>query len=397
MPINIKLAIPFISIIAFAWLLSGDWLEIISRLKKNIVIILLIAFWGLHVIGLAYTKNMYYGLVDLQQKLSFVVFPIFFLSSIHRIFPYKQWFLHVFLFGCFVSGIYMIINALFLSLSIVDGSFIFNPSPPDAWWENYFRYNRLSVFHHTSYLAMYFSLSIAILFGYIKEKGRKWRIVVSIAGILFFYILIILLSSKAGILVGTLTIIIGSFWLLFKNYKALSVIVSLVFILVTGYLLFQYNWRFIKLNDNIESIVDSSNGIDAQDGKTDMRIQIWRSIPSIIDQNWLFGFGTGDTKDELVAGYKRLNMTDAAEQQFNAHNQYLETLLALGLPGLLLLLLLLFYPVYLFFKREFEFLHVIFIGILAINLLFESMLVRIAGVMFFSIFYSLFFTRNIEK
>lgn len=390
-PINIKIAIPFISVIAFAWLLSGDWLDIKDKVRGNALIILLASFWGLHVIGLSYTQNMYYGLVDLQHKLSFIVFPIFFLSSSHRILPFKKWFSVVFVLGSVVAGITLLANAFYMSTSVVLNQLIFNPVPYDAWWENYFRYDRLSVFHHTSYLAMYFTFSIAILFGFIKQSKSKSNVILNVLGIIFLYVLIILLSSRAGILIGTLTLIIGMIWLFFRKFKTVILIISFVFLTFSAYMFIHYNERFNLLNENIEAIVDEEETVENNKPAKDMRIQIWSSIPNIIGNNWVFGFGTGDTKDELISGYKRLGLTNACEKQYNAHNQYLETLLAQGIFGFVLLLILLLFPIYRYYKTGGDFLPIILLGIVILNLLFESMLVRISGVMFFAVFYCLFF------
>jgi len=151
------------------------------------------------------------------------------------------------------------------------------------------------------------------------------------------------------------------------------------------------------LNDNIEAIVADEVKGEKSIEKSDMRIQIWSSIPKTLGKNWIFGLGTGDSKDELVTGYSNIGMNRAFEEQYNAHNQYLETLLALGIGGLVLLMVLLFYPIYKLLWGSTDFLPIMFLGIVAINLLFESMLVRIAGVMFFSIFYCLFFINKANK
>ncbi len=394
-PINIKIAIPLIPVLAFAWLLSGDWFDIINKLKNSRYTLLLASFWVLHAIGIFYTKNNNYGFLDLQQKLSFLVFPLIFISSSHRITEFKKWYLWVFVAGCIVSGLYLLGNAFYLSSTFVVGSFTFNPIPPDAYWENYFRYNRLSVSHHPSYISMYFAFSISIIFSHLKTNRSVRSIVLGSAGIVFMYVLIILLSSRAGILVGTLAVVSGLFWLFFRKFKVAIAIVSLVFIVAAAFVFIHYNNRFATINQNIESMVDKNNETKPSSG--DMRLEIWRTIPSTIGKNWLFGVGSGDTKEELKKGYKRFGMEKAVEEEYNAHNQYLQTLLALGVPGLLLLLVILIYPVYNYIKRKDDFLPVIFLGIIALNLLFESMLVRIAGVMFFAVFYCIFFTTAPKK
>lgn len=392
-PINTKIAIPFIPILAFAWLLSGDWEDIFVRIKGNLSVILLASFWVLHGIGLFYSKNVSYGLLDMQHKLSFLVFPIIFISSSHRIIPVKKWFFWAFISGCIAAGIIMLANASYLSISFVESKLLFNPIPPDAWWENYFMYKRLSTFHHTSYMAMYLTFSIALLFQLIKVSKSNYSISIKIIGIIFLYIIILLLSSRAGILIGTITLMFGLIWLLYNKYKKVALIISVSSIVTVSYLFIHFNERFVSLNNSFGNLTNNEL-IVSDTTRNEIRIQIWSSIPSTLENNWIFGFGTGDSKDELLAGYERLQLINLLGKQYNAHNQYFETIAALGIFGLALLLTILFLPVYRKYIAEKEILPVFFIGIIALNLIFESMFSRIAGVMYFAVFFCLIFTKE---
>ena len=69
----------------------------------------------------------------------------------------------------------------------------------------------------------------------------------------------------------------------------------------------------------------------------------------------------------------------------NAHNQYLEVFLGTGLIGLLIFISILTYMIYLF-KLKRNLLFGLYISIILIFFLFESILNRIAGVTFFSLF-----------
>jgi O-antigen ligase len=69
----------------------------------------------------------------------------------------------------------------------------------------------------------------------------------------------------------------------------------------------------------------------------------------------------------------------------NAHNQYLEVLLGTGLIGLLIFVSILSFIIYLVFLKR-SLLFGLFILIIMMFFLFESILNRIAGVTFFSLF-----------
>jgi O-antigen ligase len=69
------------------------------------------------------------------------------------------------------------------------------------------------------------------------------------------------------------------------------------------------------------------------------RILVWRSSMKVIQENFVFGVGTGDIKDKLKAQYLKDGYTGVAELNMNAHNQFLNTHVAIGIVGSLTLLL----------------------------------------------------------
>jgi len=76
--------------------------------------------------------------------------------------------------------------------------------------------------------------------------------------------------------------------------------------------------------------------------------------------------------------------------RLNAHNQYLQTYIALGIPGALLLILMLVLPGWLAVRRI-HFIYFSFLAVFAFNILVESMLEVQAGVIYYAFFNSLFF------
>jgi len=82
-------------------------------------------------------------------------------------------------------------------------------------------------------------------------------------------------------------------------------------------------------------------------------------------------------------------MTGAYKQRLNVHNQFLETFVGQGILGDIILLLLLIYPFIQSLKKQ-NYLFALFLLLIGINFLFESMLNRQAGVLFFAFFYSYF-------
>lgn len=134
---------------------------------------------------------------------------------------------------------------------------------------------------------------------------------------------------------------------------------------------------------------DKNNVIDNTTTESSkVRLLIWQTSAEIIKDNFLFGVGTGDVKDVLMSKYKEKGLTGAYKENLNAHNQFLQTFIALGLPGILLLLASFVFPFILAIKTR-NYIYLAFLIIVFINFLTESMLETIAGVMFYAFFNSL--------
>ncbi|MFH2143882.1 MAG: hypothetical protein ABIJ97_15770, partial [Bacteroidota bacterium] len=105
----------------------------------------------------------------------------------------------------------------------------------------------------------------------------------------------------------------------------------------------------------------------------------------VIESSWKYGVGIGDVKNELIDQYLKNNNFNLAEQKLNAHNQYLETTIGLGITGVAILIIVLFIP---FFRKK-NYILYSFLILIIVNFLFESMLNTQAGVTFFAFFYAL--------
>ncbi len=135
--------------------------------------------------------------------------------------------------------------------------------------------------------------------------------------------------------------------------------------------------------------------IDKQYGGRSTRELIWSCSIQVIKNNILFGVGTGDTQDELQKCYKidedkNWALLYRPDFQYNAHSQYLQTFIDLGLFGFVGLLLCILIPACIAVKNK-NYLMLSFIALFSIACITESMLELNKGIVFFSFFISLFF------
>jgi O-antigen ligase len=116
---------------------------------------------------------------------------------------------------------------------------------------------------------------------------------------------------------------------------------------------------------------------------------VWRAANALIVEQPVLGTGTGDVKDELMRVYTERGYTYPLEKRLNAHSQFLQTAVALGVPAAIWLLLMLLVPLWYAVRTGRQ--ELIAILILAfLNWSVESMLEVQAGVVFFVLFAAMF-------
>jgi len=328
----------------------------------------------------------------LVVKLSLFIFPVIFATIDNDILSGRK---SRSLYYSFIAG------CLCVALGLLTNAFV---DFKQSYSADEFYYTNLASYLHPSYLSMYLNFAISIiivvLIGSGKRMGLYHKIILGFLAS-FFFLFIILLSSKAGIM--TLVILLCAFILyLILNKKqyfhALYLsIISIIYFMIS-FSVFQMSAdRFYESKETLKKIdqIKSENN-----ESTAERIILWRTASDIIQQNIIFGLGIGDVKDHLTNAYKDKQMWNAYKKQRNAHNQYLQTLLSAGLIGFMILMFCLMVPFWLSLKGS-RLLYMIFILIIGFNFLFESMLCRQAGVVFYAFFnalmYYLFIQENYSK
>jgi len=92
----------------------------------------------------------------------------------------------------------------------------------------------------------------------------------------------------------------------------------------------------------------------------------------------------------LLKEYIDKRFSNAIQHRLDAHNQYLQTYISLGLVGFIPLALMLILPAVSAFRRE-DYIYFFFLFLFSLNILVESMFENQAGVVFYAFFNSLLF------
>ena len=158
----------------------------------------------------------------------------------------------------------------------------------------------------------------------------------------------------------------------------------LIFFLVSG-----SNNRFEEPTgapaSNTENAIQNNSG----SVQHNVRYEVWKNTLAVYRNHPLFGVGTGDLKNELNQQYRISGFNEGLEFNLSPHNQFLHTLLLLGIPGLTVLMLIFI----LTFRQSILYRNKIMVVLLIavlINCITEGILEKQAGVLFFVFFLIIF-------
>ena len=373
MPIWQKPAAGLITLLLINWVIARFTRGFPPR-NQLAFTLLMIAFYAWHAIGLLWTENMDAGTFDLEVKLSFVALPIIF--GFTTPFPPKvvKQLLEIFVGGVAMANLICLIDSAYLYFTESPGAFQF--------YGPY--YSKLM---HLGYFALYINFAIVAiiaLFTYFGDSYRKWLRYLLIFLLLWFAFAVIQTSSKNGILTLFLLIpVVGGYFVITrKKYKLGILGLALAFGAVVMVLVASPR-TFYRFEMMWEAMGESEYDPTSTES-TAVRAFAWDAATDLVLEEPLTGHGTGDVKEVLLDKYAEKGYTGALEKKVNAHSQFLQTAVGLGIPGLLLLVSLFFGFLKIAWSQQKRLL-ALFLFMMAIFAATESVLERGAGVVFFSL------------
>jgi O-antigen ligase len=385
MPVYGKILPSVIFLMVMNWLIEGKIKKIPSvfRERNRMLTFSFASLYVFYLIGMAYSKNMGYGLFDLEVKFSLILFPLIF-ATVDNDFPFEKLISDVvkaFVAGCVAGTLILLGIATCFYIRSHDGTVFF--------------YTDFSKLLHPSYLSMYLNLAVSILAYYLirKEQRLTKRIRILLFVLLFYFSLMtFLLDSKAGIfslIFLSLMIIIYYLVVHKKVWRGLLLFFLSAMTFFALFTLFPNTAERFKKTRS--ALTEQKAGIPENVESNNARLIIWTAGVRVIRKHPVFGVGTGDVKDALLSEYQEENNLLIFNMRLNAHNQYLQTFIALGIFGVLLLISLLVLPGWMAIRRI-HFIYFSFLAVFAINIFVESMLEVQAGVVYYAFFNALFFS-----
>lgn len=348
--------------------------EMIHNFKLNQPHIWFLIFYLAHAIGALYSENMDSAVNDLGIKFSFFILPILLTWSESRLTFSKV--IELFLLGLVIAMVVLYSYAIFRSIYNVE----------DNHWA-YFTESYLSFHMHRSYFATYVAIgSLLAVHRYFTSK-KIWYIGLS----LLLGITTILTISKAGILILIVTILPLIVILSVRYYSWLRgtvIVFGVIAIVVLAFFTVpRFKARFAIMFTGTPTEIATTNNPSVESNAA--RVIMWTTSAELIKEHPLLGVGTGDVSDEMDRRNFEKGNLGVAEKSMNAHNQYLNTGVQLGLLGLIPLLMILAVT----FRsavKERSLPLLLILTVIALTLLFESFLETQAGIIPVTLLISLF-------
>ncbi len=355
-------------------------LQNLKTCKFNLQLLLLpVLFFALHITGILYSSELKIAFNDIGTKSAFLILPLLFSSGIIPSAKFQN-FKTAFIAGCLIVCLYN------LSLSCYD--YYRNGN------SNVFYYILFSRTMHVQYLTIYLNIAILFLINGVFEyrKKNKFGMILSIVLIAFFFLNIALLDSRLATVVSYITSLLFTFMKIKTSGNVLRymlyALLWVAIIVSVDYFSMRTN-RFEQVGDLLANENNFYDFSKPEYSSTALRIPLWINAYQVIEDNPLLGVGTGDVRIALDSIYSKNKFKFALEKKLNPHNQYLQTGVALGLAGITSLFAMLLIPLYYSIRyRHFLFLSLLIIYIF--NMLTESVLERQAGIIIFTLLYSMF-------
>ncbi len=382
-----------IILLALMWLFQGDLVTKRKKLLSSKWALPFILFYVLHFFGLLYSANTGNGFLALEKKATFLALPLIVATGPLLDERFFQSIKRGFIYSCFVLTLFCLTMASinFLS-SQPTGNFDvttlnhFNRLHPESsplWM--HFSYIQLGEWAeiHPAYFSMYLAFCLVLLFTD-KPQSRS-QLVTNFLIALFITLLIALMSSRMAIIALVASILYLIFNAL-KEKQSKVIVLMLVAIFILGGLVWinpVSRFRVIEEPLNTSVVINKST---TEWNSFNYRILEWKAAWSIITQHFLAGIGTGGSDIAMKDFYTHFNESTIGVT-YNPHNQYLQTWIELGVIGLTLFLACLFVGFWKGIRRPDYTAFIIIFGLMCLT---ESMLERQKGIVFFTLFQSLY-------
>lgn len=344
------------------------------------VFTVMIVLYGSFLVGTFWSMDMNEAAKSMEYKLSFIVFPLLFSATPKEKLNTGQ-ILRGWLIGLTIATL----------MGIGFGIAKYSETGVSSHLFTVF----ISPIHHPTYFSAFHAFTIVLIWWahWKKLDGFKlwWVIPFTLLSIIYHGMML----SLAGVLflmaLISVMILIAIYrqwgrWILLAAL-VLTPVVSVYVLRNVPYIEGEWNSAYEqwdKFSDNPEAFM---KGVEEPISGNEIRLILWTvSIWEIRDHP--LGIGTANTKVRLQQRLEEMGLFSLAKRKLDPHNQYLQTGVELGMAGIILILALVGISIWIAIRDRNTLLLVISLSLL-FNCLFESMLQRQSGIVFYIFWMSL--------
>lgn len=345
-------------------------------------------FFLIYVVGFIFSGNQEIGGKYIEYKLSMFAFPLIFSFRPKAETQLRPLFL-TFLGSLFVLSIFGFIHGVgqFLETGALQSFFASN----------------ISYIHHPTYLGLYLLVALEMLhYGY-KRNWSLFQLKLVLPLSLFFILMLFASGSLAGLLFFCLMVLVKGIQFIFRKYGRKVGFLSVVLLPILFYVGVnytpvideQFEAATIHFKDYVKGPEEFVKTHQTYVGGNELRLILWTVTSKAIAQHPM-GVGTGNHNKFINENLEALNQKQFVARNYDPHNQFLMTTLELGIIGGLFFLFLLV----MLLKQSWSLQNSVFTILVlafAFNCLFESMLQRQSGIVFFVFWSCLFLAQGIKK
>jgi O-antigen ligase len=343
------------------------------RFSESLFAKLYLLYFIINLLSLLYSENFRYGIKHIESKLALLIFPLIFFSGYNILSNVDlRKVLFAFAQSICVTCFFVILRIIWISDDLIT-----------AW--NEYTFIKLSgiMSIHPGYFSLYICFSVLILLSHFNFQSRAAKILIGVE-LAVLAIFIFRLTSRMPIFGLVICLLVYIFFE--KKFKLL--LVCLIAGSLTFFLLTESNPDIRERFLRPLKMIGSGDVKELQRYATD-RQQIYSCAIELLSRptTLLVGKGIGDANQALIDCYDQHGYTWVSSRRYNAHNEYFQSTLEVGIAGGLIFALLLIIPLrYWTFQKEFLMFAILF-GVFSLT---ESTLQVQKGIVFFSFFHSLF-------
>jgi O-antigen ligase len=326
----------------------------------SLVVFFLVVFFSVF-----YSSDFNTGLIEVRVWL-FMIIPIGLYSK--KTIKEKEF---IAIAKSFIAG-FLLASLYLLSYALI----VYKDNPLPI--EKGFFYFTAPLKMHPSYYSLYLIFSFVLFQEFFIKKSKNNRITKYFVWLILLFILLFI-RSRVPIIIGVLIVLLS----ILKDLKRIMIYVTIALLFV---LLF-YKWSLFI--DILSHGRDLSKSIDE-------RLSLWKSSIEVIKNNWMFGVGVGDFQTALDKQNYIMGFDIGVDNRYNSHNQYLQIFASTGIFGFLSFLSIHYYLLRNKLKQK-SFVIMSFIIIVSTQMMFESILLMLHGVYFFTFFATLLLKLDIYE